>query len=98
MCPIQTLVGLDEFCFLRDANFRRYELRSGDASGEGDVGVWLKEARLEMGSNAWAGVEDFNWLKKVIVVILVVALMVMRPPTPTICTGEEPELVGSARG
>jgi hypothetical protein len=49
----------------RDDYGGSYELRTGGAVGEGDVGAWLKEAKLEMGSNAWAGVEDFNWLKKV---------------------------------
>jgi hypothetical protein len=101
------LAGADEFCQLLDAGCRRYDLRSGDAAGGGDVGAWLKEARLELGSNAWAGVEDFNWLKKVIVVIMVAAgvvvmmlvtVTVMHPPTPVSCAGEEPELVGSARG
>lgn len=50
---------------MRDAYGHSYELRMGGAVGEGDVGAWLKEAKLEMSSNAWAGVEDFNWLKKV---------------------------------
>ena len=33
--------------------------------GEGNIGAWLKDAKLELSSNAWSGVEDFNWLKKV---------------------------------
>ncbi len=41
------------------------------------MAAWLREARLEMGSNAWAGVEDFNWLKKVIVMDSVVLVTVV---------------------
>jgi hypothetical protein len=56
---------------LDDVGSFRYQLSSGGAIGAGDVELWLKEAKLELGSKAWAGVEDFNWLKKVIVVVVV---------------------------
>ena len=57
----------------------RYELRSAGVNGGCDVDVWLKDARLELVSNAWAGVEDFNWLKKVVVAVVRVAPAVVVP-------------------
>ena len=46
----------------------------------------LKDAKLELGSNAWAGVEDFNWLKKVDVVAVHVVPNVVAPMlTDTVC-------------
>jgi hypothetical protein len=43
----------------------RYELKHSGGRDGCHVGMWLKDAELELGSNAWAGVEDFNWLKKI---------------------------------
>jgi hypothetical protein len=94
------------FHALDDVGSCRYELSSGGAIGAGDVELWLKEAKLELGSNAWAGVEDFNWLKKVIVVVIVqsnrivflkIASAATIVPALMFCAGEEPELVDFAR-
>ena len=57
----------------------RYELQSGATDGGCHVSTWLKDAKLELGSNAWAGVEDFNWLKKVDVVAVHVVPNVVAP-------------------
>ena len=94
------------FHILDDVGSCRYELSSGGAIGAGDVELWLKEAKLELSSNAWAGVEDFNWLKKVIVVVIVQSKMIVfmniasaatLVPALMFWAGEEPELVDFAR-
>ena len=71
--------GLELRSMIYCVSWCRYELRSAGVNGGCDVDVWLKDARLELGSNAWAGIEDFNWLKKVVVAVVHVAPAVVVP-------------------